>query len=84
MFLHPQAMVGSTQKVEERLIEKTHTPIDVTAMFGRVHKWLTMSSNAIDSEDARITEEASDLHAEMVRWMVRYRAGLRNCEAPVT
>ena len=64
-------MVGTTQKVEERLIEKTHSGIDVATMFGRVHKWLTMSSNAIDSEDARITEEASDLHTEMVRWMVR-------------
>lgn len=35
-----------------------------------VKKWASDMCNQIDNEDAKITESATVLHSEMVRWMV--------------
>lgn len=37
----------------------------------RVQKWATTATNAIDSEDAKLVEQVSTLHSQMVQWMVQ-------------
>ncbi|XP_074655207.1 axonemal dynein light chain domain-containing protein 1-like [Tubulanus polymorphus] len=33
-------------------------------------RWVSSATNGIDSEDAKLTEQVSSLHTEMVKWMV--------------
>ncbi|XP_021363514.1 axonemal dynein light chain domain-containing protein 1-like isoform X7 [Mizuhopecten yessoensis] len=63
--------VGTTQSEEERDEGKPHTSIVVTDTIRKVQKWTTTSTNAIDSEDAKLVEQVSSLHSFMVRWMVQ-------------
>ncbi|XP_021363508.1 axonemal dynein light chain domain-containing protein 1-like isoform X2 [Mizuhopecten yessoensis] len=70
--------VGTTQSEEERDEGKPHTRkrydfpgIVVTDTIRKVQKWTTTSTNAIDSEDAKLVEQVSSLHSFMVRWMVQ-------------
>ncbi|XP_033732804.1 axonemal dynein light chain domain-containing protein 1-like isoform X2 [Pecten maximus] len=71
--------VGTTQSEEERDEGKPHTSrkrysfagIEVTETIKKVQKWTTTSTNAIDSEDAKLVEQVLSLHSAMVRWMVQ-------------
>ncbi|XP_060065790.1 axonemal dynein light chain domain-containing protein 1-like [Ylistrum balloti] len=63
--------VGTTQSEEDRDEGKPHTRIEVTETIKKVQKWTTTSTNAIDSEDAKLVEQVLTLHSSMVRWMVQ-------------
>ncbi|KAL8625878.1 hypothetical protein ACOMHN_012470 [Nucella lapillus] len=66
-----QLYVGTTQTEEERQDGKPHVSIDIHDVVRKTQKWATTSSNSIDSEDAKLVEQVSTLHSEMVRWMVQ-------------
>ncbi|XP_076455039.1 axonemal dynein light chain domain-containing protein 1-like isoform X2 [Babylonia areolata] len=66
-----QAYVGTTQAEEERQDGKPHISIDIHDVVRKTQKWATTASNSVDSEDAKLVEQVSTLHSEMVRWMVQ-------------
>ncbi|XP_052221948.1 axonemal dynein light chain domain-containing protein 1-like isoform X3 [Dreissena polymorpha] len=63
--------VGSTQREEERAEHRPHTRVEVNDTVRRVQKWVTTATNAIDSEDAKLVEQVTTLHSDMIRWMVQ-------------
>ncbi|XP_071115667.1 axonemal dynein light chain domain-containing protein 1-like [Haliotis cracherodii] len=63
--------VGTTQKQEDKQEGREHTSIDIHDTVRKTQKWATTASNTIDSEDAKLVEQVSTLHAEMVQWMVQ-------------
>nr|KAG5700478.1 hypothetical protein BaRGS_013965 [Batillaria attramentaria] len=70
--------VGTTEKDEDRQEQKPHvrnpdggSSMDIHDVVRKTQKWATTSSNSIDSEDAKLVEQVSTLHSEMVRWMVQ-------------
>lgn len=63
--------VGTTQYEEDRQEGKIHVSLDIHDVVRKTQKWATTSSNSIDSEDAKLVEQVSTLHSEMVRWMVQ-------------
>ncbi|KAK7095467.1 axonemal dynein light chain domain-containing protein 1-like [Littorina saxatilis] len=65
-----QQYVGTTQAEEERREGKPHVSMDIHQVVRKTQKWATTASNSIDSEDAKLVEQVSTLHSEMVRWMV--------------
>ncbi|XP_052789465.1 axonemal dynein light chain domain-containing protein 1-like isoform X3 [Mya arenaria] len=63
--------VGATQREDERMENRPHTRVEVNECVRRVQKWVTTATNAIDSEDAKLVEQVSGLHSEMIQWMVQ-------------
>ncbi|XP_012942468.1 axonemal dynein light chain domain-containing protein 1 isoform X2 [Aplysia californica] len=63
--------VGTTQKDEDRQDGRPHSSIDIHDVVRKTQKWATTASNSIDSEDAKLVEQVSSLHSEMIRWMVQ-------------
>ncbi|XP_055896858.1 axonemal dynein light chain domain-containing protein 1-like isoform X1 [Biomphalaria glabrata] len=73
--------VGTTQKEEERQEEKPHKSfkkpkgfkivLDLHDVMRKTQKWATTASNSIDSEDAKMVDQVSSLHSEIVKWMVQ-------------
>ncbi|KAK3723089.1 hypothetical protein RRG08_037283 [Elysia crispata] len=63
--------VGTSQRDEDRQDGRPHVSIDIHDVVRKTQKWATTASNSIDSEDAKLVEQVSSLHSEMVRWMVQ-------------
>ncbi|XP_059177935.1 axonemal dynein light chain domain-containing protein 1-like isoform X2 [Physella acuta] len=64
-------LVGTTQRDEDRRDDKPHTRVDIHNVVRKTQKWATTASNSIDSEDAKMVDQVSALHADMVKWMVQ-------------
>lgn len=63
--------IGNSQKEEERAKGLHHVSIDVQNTIKMVQKWLSSTTNSIDSEDAKLVEAVNSLHTEMIKWMVQ-------------
>ncbi|CAG5119634.1 unnamed protein product [Candidula unifasciata] len=48
-----------------------HSSCDFRDVIRQTQKWAMQASNSINSEDAKLVEQVSSLHSEMVRWMVQ-------------
>ncbi|PVD21951.1 hypothetical protein C0Q70_17754 [Pomacea canaliculata] len=65
------AYVGTTQSEKEHQEGKPHVSINTVDVVRKTQKWATTSSNSIDSEDAKMVEQVSSLHSDMMQWMVQ-------------
>ncbi|CAH1787293.1 unnamed protein product [Owenia fusiformis] len=63
--------IGGTQKEDDREQGGMHRNVLVSDVFRWSQKWLSSATNGIDSEDAKLVEQVTTLHTEMVKWMVQ-------------
>ncbi|XP_071802778.1 axonemal dynein light chain domain-containing protein 1-like isoform X1 [Asterias amurensis] len=63
--------VGSTQKEELKAARKPHEQLLMDDVFRSTQKWLSSTTNGIDSEDSKLVEQVATLHAEMVHWIIQ-------------
>ncbi|KAK6195039.1 hypothetical protein SNE40_000555 [Patella caerulea] len=63
--------ISTTQCEADRSENRPHTSIDIHDTVRKTQKWMTTASSAIDSEDAKLVDQVSTLHSEMVQWMVQ-------------
>ncbi|PIK62067.1 putative axonemal dynein light chain domain-containing protein 1 [Apostichopus japonicus] len=65
------SLIGTSQKEDDRAERKTHNQIDKDTVFQDSQKWLSNTVNGIDSQDSKLVEQVSVLHADMVHWMIQ-------------
>ncbi|XP_071820220.1 axonemal dynein light chain domain-containing protein 1-like isoform X2 [Apostichopus japonicus] len=65
------SLIGTSQKEDDRSERKTHSQIDKDTVFQDSQKWLSNTVNGIDSQDSKLVEQVSVLHADMVHWMIQ-------------
>ncbi|ELU17826.1 hypothetical protein CAPTEDRAFT_221957 [Capitella teleta] len=68
--LHCLALIGSTQKEDEKNKEE-HPTVSVDTVLQVTQKWLSSTTNGIDNEDAKLVEQVSTMHIDAVKWMVQ-------------
>ncbi|XP_014661492.1 PREDICTED: axonemal dynein light chain domain-containing protein 1-like isoform X2 [Priapulus caudatus] len=61
-----QVNANEDQKNGEEQVE-----LELKSVIEETRKWLTSSTNAIDSDDGRLLDDVSILHTDMVRWLVQ-------------
>lgn len=62
-------LIGTTKKEEEKA--EAYPQLDKDIVFQDAQKWLSNTINGIDSQDSKLVEQVSVLHAEMVHWMIQ-------------
>ncbi|XP_064649134.1 axonemal dynein light chain domain-containing protein 1-like isoform X2 [Lineus longissimus] len=65
------ACIGLAQKEEDKVDGKEHKNVEYIDAVKVTQRWVSSATNGIDSEDAKLVEQVSQLHTEMVKWMVQ-------------
>ena len=61
------ALIGSTQKEGARLSGEEENPVNVEEVFKNTVKWLSVTTNSIDNEDAKVVERVSSYKVITIR-----------------
>ncbi|XP_071499179.1 axonemal dynein light chain domain-containing protein 1-like [Diadema antillarum] len=63
--------IGTEQAEDDRAEGKPFNPVEQTEVFRLAQKWVSSTINGIDSQDSKLLEQVSVLHADMVHWMIQ-------------
>ncbi|KAF6021547.1 AXDND1 [Bugula neritina] len=62
--------IGSVNTEDDKEKGNIAQKIDVHEMMRKAHMWSVTTNNSIDSEDSKYIEQVTQLHTQMVKWMV--------------
>ncbi|XP_041480916.1 axonemal dynein light chain domain-containing protein 1-like isoform X4 [Lytechinus variegatus] len=63
--------IGSEQSEDDKAEGKPFNPMIQEDVFRLAQKWVAATINGIDSQDSKLLEQVSVLHADMVHWMIQ-------------
>ncbi|XP_030853355.1 axonemal dynein light chain domain-containing protein 1 isoform X2 [Strongylocentrotus purpuratus] len=63
--------IGSEQSEDDKAEGKPFNPMIQEEVFRLAQKWVATTINGIDSQDSKLMEQVSVLHADMVHWMIQ-------------
>ncbi|XP_071947240.1 axonemal dynein light chain domain-containing protein 1-like isoform X2 [Antedon mediterranea] len=65
------SFVGTVQTEEEQANPKVDNTVDMDEVFKHAQKWLSVTTNGIDNEDAKLADQVSELHSSMIHWVIQ-------------
>ncbi|XP_033119171.1 axonemal dynein light chain domain-containing protein 1-like isoform X2 [Anneissia japonica] len=71
MIIEEAILCVGTIQTEEEANAKLKNMVEMKDVFKHAQKWLTVTTNGIDNEDAKLADQVADLHSSMIHWVIQ-------------